>query len=333
MSRRVTMADVAREAGVSLMTVSRAINHKDGISESTRLRVQAIIERLGYHPSDIARSLVTARTGTIGLVVIDNSNPFFSELARGVEHEAYAEGYNVFLCNTEEDTERELAILRSLEEKRVDGVILCSSRLDESVLLAATQHEMAVVLINRRLAQQRFGSVGVDDVRGGCLATEHLLSRGHRAIGYLAGPKRSYSGQQRAAGYRIALQAAGIKPRAEWERHCSPVVESGQKEAFHLLKSRPELTALFCYNDLSAVGALHACADLGRRVPDDVAIMGFDDIPLAALVTPPLTTIRVPMYDLGSQAMRLLRQRIEGCADDCESVTVEPELVIRASAP
>lgn len=315
------------------MTVSRVINNKDGISEATRQRIQAIIDRLGYRPSDIARSLVTDRTGTVGLMVVDNSNPFFSEIARGVEHEAYAQGYNVFLCNTEEDTERELAILQSLEEKRVDGVILCSPRSGEHELQAALKHHEAVVLINRHSTKPRIGMLMIDDEQGGQIATQHLLSRGHQAIGFLAGPRRSYSGQQRAKGYRAALQASGIAPRAEWERHCLPMVESTRKEARDLFTSQPEITALFCYNDLSAVGALQACADLHRRVPDDIAIMGFDDIPLAAWVTPPLTTCHIPTYDVGGQAMRLLLEYINGCGGSCDNIVIEPKLIVRDSAP
>lgn len=329
----VTMADVAREAGVSLMTVSRAINGKDGVSDTTRERIQTIIDRLGYRPSEIARSLVTDRTGTIGLVVIDNSNPFFSEVARGVEHAAYARGYNVFLCNTEEDIEREQTILRSLEEKRVDGVILCSPRLDEEPLRYALKRHAAVVLINRVMTEPRYGMILMNDERGGELATEHLLNRGHRAIGFLAGPERSYSGQMRAKGYWTTMLKAGIKPCAEWERRCLPVVESGREAAYDLLSKHPEITALFCYNDLSAVGALQASADLGRRVPDDLAIVGFDDIALASLVTPPLTTCRIPMYELGNQAMRLLLDDIKGCGRSCDDVVIEPELIIRESAP
>jgi LacI family transcriptional regulator len=327
------MADVAREAGVSLMTVSRAINGKDGVSDTTRERIQTIIDRLGYRPSEIARSLVTDRTGTIGLVVIDNSNPFFSEVARGVEHEAYARGYNVFLCNTEEDIEREQTILRSLEEKRVDGIILCSPRLDENALCYALKRHSAVVLINRRVDEPRFGMLAMNDERGGQMAAAHLLSRGHRAIGFLTGPERSYSGQMRAKGYRSTLIEAGITPCSKWERHCLPVVESGREAAYDLLSSQPEISALFCYNDLSAVGALQACADLGRHVPDDLAIVGFDDIALASLVTPPLTTCRIPMYDLGNQAMRLLLEYIKGCGGNCTDIVIEPELIIRESAP
>jgi len=333
MAKRVTIVDVAREAGVSVMTVSRAINNKDGISEATRLRIKAIAEELGYRPSDIARSLVIDRTGTIGLVVMDNSNPFYSEVARGVEHEAYARGYNVFLCNTEEDPEREFTVLRSLEEKRVDGVILCTPRLDEDMLQTALKQHAAVVMINRRLPGQKFGSVVLNDERGGQLATEHLLSRGHKNIGFLAGPKRSSASPRRAKGYRAALEAAGITPRPEWEQHCIPMVATAREEACNLIMRQLELTAIFCFNDLCAVGALQACATLGRRVPDDVAIVGYDDIPLAELVTPALTTCHIPKYEIGSQAMQLLLNHINGCEEACEDVVIEPELIIRASAP
>jgi LacI family transcriptional regulator len=289
---RVTMADVAREAGVSSMTVSRAINNKGDISEVTRERVLEVVERLGYRPSGIARGLATQRTGTLGLVVPDVANPFFSDVARGVEHVAQAKGYNVFLCNTEEDPRREVAVLGSLEEKRVDGLVLCSSRLDEEELCEVVARHPAVVLVNRRLEGNRMRSVLIDDRAGGLLACQLLLEAGHRAIGYLAGPPISHSGRQRAEGYRAALAAAGVPYNPAWVRPCSPTVEGGQQRTRELLQANPELTALFCYNDLVAVGALQACGELGRQVPGDLAVVGFDDIPLSALVTPPLTTCR-----------------------------------------
>lgn len=333
MSKRVTMADVAREAGVSLMTVSRAVNDKDGISDTTRYRIQAIAERLGYRPSLIARSLVTDRTSTIGLVVIDNANPFFSEVARGVEHAAYDAGYNVYLCNTEEDAQRELDVLRSLEEQRVDGVILCSSRLDDDQLQTALKSHSATVLINRSLPGDKHGTVLVADVEGARMAVEHLLGQGHRAIGFLAGPLRSFSGQQRKLGYHAALADAGIDLPESWQRHCLPIVESGREATQYLLNTHTELTALFCYNDLVAVGALQACKHLGRRVPEDIAIVGFDDIQLAALVTPALTTCRVPMYGMGREALQMLIERINDCVTDCTPVEFQPQLIIRDSAP
>ncbi|NDJ75578.1 MAG: LacI family transcriptional regulator [Chloroflexi bacterium] len=333
MSHRITMADVAREAEVSVMTVSRVVNGKDGISITTRQRVQEIIDRLGYRPSTLARSLVTDRTGTVGLVVIDNSNPYFSEVARGVEHVAYAEGYNVFLCNTEEDPQRELRILQSLSDKHVDGVILCSSRLDDADLHSALAAHSHAVLVNRPSGTTEIGEMLLDDAYGGYLATKHLIASGHRAIGYLAGPTQSFSGAQRGTGYRQALTEAGIPLRPEWEQACLPVVENGTEKTLELLSDHPELSALFCYNDLVAVGALKACQQLGRRIPDELAIIGFDDIPLSALVNPSLTTCWSPKYELGSQAMELLLARINGCTDDCTNVIFQPELVIRESAP
>jgi len=334
MPNRVTMADVAREAGVSLMTVSRVINEKGEVSPATRQRILEVIEQLGYRPSAIARGLATRRTGSLGLVMPDVANPFFSDVARGAEHVAYAEGYNIFLCNTDEDPQRELSVLQSLEEKQVDGVVLCSSRLDDSELEAALAHHPAAVLVNRRLEGGGVvGSVLSDDEAGGRLATQHLLQAGHRVVGFLAGPPASHSGRQRAKGYCAALAAAALPHNPDWTRHCSPVVESGRETARHLLTAYPELTALFCYNDLVAVGALQACADLGRRVPDDLAVVGFDDILLAALVIPSLTTCRVPRYELGAQAMQLLLDQINGCHDECTEIVLQPELIVRASAP
>jgi LacI family transcriptional regulator len=327
------MADVAREAGVSSMTVSRVINSKGDVSEATRERVLAAIERLDYRPSGIARGLATQRTGTLGLVVPDVANPFFADVARGVEHGAYAEGYNVFLCNTEEDPERELVVLKSLAEKRVDGLMLCSSRLPEDRLQSVLTQHPRVVLVNRRLEGDRVRSVLVDDERGGRLATELLIGAGHRKIGYLSGPRVSHSGRERGIGYRAALEAAGVNPDSAWVRPCQPMVAGGQAAACELLAAHPEITALFCYNDLVAVGALQACAELGRRVPDDLAVVGYDDVPLAALVTPALTTCRVARYELGSQTVGLLLDQINDCPEECDEIVLAPELVVRKSAP
>jgi LacI family transcriptional regulator len=334
MPGRVTMAQVAREAHVSLMTVSRVINNKEGVSQTTRERVQAVIEQLGYRPSDIARGLVTKHTGTLGLVMPDVANPFFAEVARGAEHVAYDAGYNLFLCSTGEDTQRELEMLQSLEEKRVDGVMVCSSRLEEDVLEEAIAGHPAVVLVSRRLESDDVGIVMINDVAGGQMAAEHLLRAGHRAIGFLAGPPISESGRGRAKGYRATLTAAGVSLNPDWTRHCLPTVEGGREIAREVLTAHSELSALFCHNDLIAIGALQACADLGLAVPADVAIVGYDDIPLAALVSPPLTTCRVPRYEMGAEAMRLLLEKISGSLEEgCREITVQPELVIRASAP
>ncbi len=333
MSERVTMADVAREAGVSLMTVSRVVNGKGDVSPDTRQRVQEIVERLGYRPSGIARGLATQRTRTLGLVIPDVANAFFASVARGVESQAYSGDYSVFLCNTNEDPQREVAVLLSLDEKRVDGVVLCSSRLGDEELRGLLNRHPAVVLVNRLLDGGDVGTVMVDDEYGGRLATQHLLQTGHRAIGFLAGPATSYSGRQRGKGYRDALAEAGAPYRTDWVQHCAPRVDGGQGAALALLTVQRELTALVCYNDLVAVGALQACAELGRRVPADLALVGYDDIPLAELVAPPLTTCRVPGDELGRKAVELLLGQIGGSGEQGERVVLRPELVVRTSAP
>ncbi len=336
MPNRITMSDVAHKAKVSLMTVSRVINNKGDVSSETRQRVLKVIDSLGYRPSAIARSLATKETSTIGLVVPDVSNPFFAEVTQGVERLAYSRGYHVFLCNTEEDPQRELAVIQSLEEKRVDGLILCSSRLEEERLIDILANLPAVVLINRRLhqtAEDTFDSVTLDDERGGWLAAHHLIQSGHRHIGFLAGPPASYSGAGRRKGFLATVQEAGISLEDGWVSPCQPSVEGGHEATRHLLTTYPQLTALFCYNDLVAVGALQACNELQRRVPDDLAIMGHDDIPVAALVSPALTTCRVPRYELGARAVNALLERLRDCPGDCSQIVLEPELVIRESAP
>ena len=330
MNKRVTIADVARTVGVSMMTVSRVVNDSGPVSESTRQRVLLAVGELGYRPSGLARGLATQRSATIGLVVPDVANPFFAGVAKGVEQIAYAEGYNVFLGNTSEDPERELAMLHSLEEKRVDGLVLCSSRLRDDELHGALRWHSAVVLVNRRL--QGYGSVLIDEQAGVKALVGHLLAGEREWIGLLAGPPNSHSSQQRVQGYRSALQDAGRKHDDAWMQHCTPAVEGGLAAATALLTAHPRLDALLCYNDLVAVGALQAAANLGRVVPDDLAITGFDDIPISALVSPPLTTCHVPVQDIGVEAMRLLLNQIAGCNQSCEEVMLEPALIIRTSS-
>jgi DNA-binding LacI/PurR family transcriptional regulator len=173
----------------------------------------------------------------------------------------------------------------------------------------------------------------LDDEAGGQLATQHLLDRGHRAIGLLAGPATSFSGQARSKGYQQAMQAAGLSINPDWQSYCPPTVEGGQTAARALLLAQPQLTALVCFNDLVAIGALQVCTELGRRVPDDLAITGYDDVPLAALVTPSLTTCHAPRYELGAEAVRLLLEQLRNDAKAGAEVVLQVQLVVRASAP
>jgi LacI family transcriptional regulator len=324
--------DIARQAGVSPQTVSRAINDKGEIRPQTRERILRIADELGYCPNSIARSLATRRTQTAGLVVPDVSNPFFAEVARGIQDAACGADYQIFLCNSDENVEREMSAIRSLEAQRVDGLILCSSRLSDRRLAKLGERYQPLVLVNRRIAGLQAGCVVIDDARGMEEATRYLLALGHRHIGLLAGPQNSRSGQERVKGYRRAMRTYDLDLPPEWLIYCPPQVEGGQRAARSLLRQVCELTALLAYNDLVAVGALRACVELELDVPQACAIVGCDDIPLAALVSPPLTTIHVPKYELGQQAMSLLLRMIERKEWKPDPVVLAPHLVTRDSA-
>jgi LacI family transcriptional regulator len=332
MRSSVTIADVAREASVSTQTVSRAINNKGEISPETRQRVLEVIERLGYRPNSIARGLATNRTLTLGVVVPDIANPFFPEVARGAEDLALDHGYNLFLCNTIEDPDREAAVLGLLEDKRVDGVMLCASRLPDERLLPLLRRHKAVVLVNRPAPAEVAGIVRLDEAVGSRLAVRHLLAAGRRTLGLLAGPPAAYSSQARARGFDAALAEAGQPSDPRRARPCPPYMDGGYHAARDLLAAHPEIEGLVCYNDLVAIGALQACRELGRRVPDDIALVGWDDIVLAGLVSPSLTTLRIPKSALGACAVQMLLDRIHGREAQAE-VVFTPELVVRASAP
>jgi LacI family transcriptional regulator len=329
--RRVTIDDVADLAGVSYQTVSRVINDRPEVSDSTRERVQKVIDETGYRPSHIARSLATAHTATIGLVVPDISNPFFSVLARGAEQVASERGYSILLSSTNEDVSREIDVLHMLDERYVDGVIVCGFRQRSELLREALSRFDAVVLVNRRIKGKHFPAVLIDDELGGYLVTRHLLEIGHTAVGLLTGPSNSYSGARRLDGYRKALAEAGIEPDPGWVRHCKPTLVNGEVAARAFLEQQPELTALFCHNDLVALGALRGCLAAGLDVPSDVAIAGFDDIMLAEVASPSLTTCRVPREDVGRCAALMLLDTIDDEAVDGHEVVIDPELIVRSS--
>ncbi len=329
--RRVTIDDVANLAGVSYQTVSRVINNRPEVSDATRERVQKIIAQTGYRPSHIARSLATARTATIGLVVPDISNPFFSAIARGAEQVAAEHGYTILLCSTNEDVHREVEVLNLLHERYVDGVIVCGLREKDEPLQKVLSQFDAVVLVNRQFEGKSFPAVLVDDRLGGYLITRYLLEIGHISVGFLAGPIASYSGAARLKGYQQALIEAGIEYETGWVKHCLPTIVGGQEAIHTLLTLHPELSSIFCYNDLVALGALRGSEASGRHVPDDISIAGFDDIMLAGVVSPALTTCHVPRGEIGSRAVSMLLNCIDKDVKSCDEIIVEPELIIRAS--
>ena len=327
---RVTIQDVARAAGVSAMTVSRVLNDQPGVSAPRRAQVRAAIDSLGYRRNSLARGLKAQQSHTLGLVVPDITNPYFPEIVRGAEDVALEAGYGVFLTNAVEDQEREAASLRLMEERRVDGVVVVSPRLPERRLHALLSAHRAAVVVNRSAPPEIAGAVRLDHVSGVMQAIDHLLAVGRVRIGVLAGPDSSFAARERLEGIRAGLEARGLPLAPDRIVKTAPTIDGGAESTARLLDRAGDTDALLCYNDLVAAGALQACAAAGRRVPEDVAVVGFDDIPFARMFTPPLTTLHVPKYDLGVNAMRILLDRIAGRNVRAE-VVLRPTLVVRGS--
>ena len=330
--QRVTLEDVAREAGVSTMTVSRVVNHTGRISEATRQHVQEIIARLGYRPSRAARALVTNRTSMLGVIVPDITNPYFSKIVQGIEDIATEADYSVLLVNTNETPAREEAALNQLDDSTIDGLILCSSRLSEETLAPLLEHHRAVISVTRPLSRHlvscvlprhEFGTRAVEAFR-------FLAQHGHERMG-LVYLKRSFVTTY-VDEFIAALAAEGIDCKEEWATGCLPTWEAGYAAGKQLLAAQPSLTAVVGGNDLVALGVMRAAIEMGRRIPDDLAIVGGDDILLASQVTPPLTTFNVPKYEIGVMAARLLFRRMEGDTEYREHIYDET-LVRRESAP
>jgi LacI family transcriptional regulator len=332
---RITIEDVAREAGVSRQTVSRAINNKAEISFDTLNRVLEAVDKLGYRPSRMAQGLVTQQTHTVGLIVSDITNPFFPEVARGVLDAAQLKGYNVFLCNTDGNLQHELRILQSLADHAVDGIIIYPSYdSDDNLKSFLEQYQRPLVLVNHFFKHPGVSNVLVDNQGGAKLAVDYLVSQGHTAIGMLAGvlnPGRDRI--RRIQGFRQALNDHDLPVVEEWiVPSLDPTFERGYEAGRYLLSQHPQVTAIFAYNDLLALGAIRACHELGRRIPADCAIIGFDDIRWAATATPSLTSIGVNKHDLGEQAITRLLAMLDNPEATFPPIYIDVELVLRESA-
>ena len=347
-----TIDDVAAQAGVSTATVSRVLSGANPTRPATRARVLAAVLALDYRPSGVARSLKLRTTRTIGLLVTDILNPYYPEIVRAVEDAAREIGFSVLLCNGAEDPVREAAYLELLAERRVDGILIAASRLTDRHARWLLRSPIPIVIVNSDSPGGSLPSVRSDNASGGRLATEHVLDLGHRDLAYLGGPASDDAEQERLEGVRLALRVAGIHADllriATGDGH----VAGGMRAASELFATHPGVTAIVCYNDLSAIGAVRAARAAGRRVPEDVSIVGFDDIEQAQWVDPPLTTIRQHTAEMGRRAIAALAPRlarsqgrpdavtgaVDGGPDDAAaavlpvSVVLPVELIVRGSA-
>jgi LacI family transcriptional regulator len=330
--QRVTLEDVAREAGVSTMTVSRVVNGTGRISEATRQHVREVIARLGYRPSRSARALVTNKTYMLGVIVPDITNPYFSEIVHGIEDIATEADYSVLLVNTNETPAREEAALSQLDDSTIDGLILCSSRLPEEKLLPLIERHSSIVSINRLLPQSIANSVLPRHKMGyrAYLAARYLAEHSHERIGYVH-IARSFIAMY-ITEFIERLAQDGITIREEWTISCQPTWEGGYSAGKRLLTDQSDLTAVVGGNDLVALGIMRVAMEKGLRIPDDLALIGGDDILMASQVTPPLTTFYVPTYEIGAMAAQLLFRRMDRDSEYREYIYDET-LVERKSAP
>ncbi len=330
---RVSIKDIAKAAGVSHSTVSRALSDSPLVKAETKARIQQLAQEMGYTPDAIARSLVTQQTRTVGVVVTTIADPFVAEVVQGVEDAAQGNDYSVILASSASEPERELAAVEMLRAKRVDSLIVTSSRVGALYLEHLERLSVPVVLVNnhnRQSGRYTF-SVSVDNQHGGHLATEHLIKRGHRRIGYVAGPANHSDDAERMAGYCQALDEAGILFDPTLVVSGNGRLDGGERTLRTLAGLAEPVTAVFCYNDMTAIGLLSAARRAGISVPENLAVVGFDDIPLAAHVYPPLTSIAQPQRDMGRQAMNMALALM--VADDATApfsdVVVKGRLVVR----
>ena len=328
---RPTIYDVARLAGVSTATVSRTLNGRGQIAPATRAAIEAAVEQLGYRPNTIARSLVTRSTQTIALLLPDITNPFYAALVSGIQEYALSHDHTMLLCTTEGDAERELQYLRLLRAKQVDGALVDGLVLPSDRITRIVRDGFPIVCLDRDIDSDTIPLVQVDNRLGGRMATEHLLGLGHSRIAHVTGARELHISDDRLAGYRDALAAAGIADDPGLVADGRFTEAGGYEAARALLATSPEVTAIFAANDLSALGVLNAVRESGRHVPEDLSVVGFDDLRLSAFTAPPLTTVRQPAFEIAQLATEILIGLTRG-----EEVTqmrhlLEPALVVRGS--
>jgi LacI family transcriptional regulator len=331
---QTTLKELAARAKVHPSTISRVVNQDPGlrIAPATRTRIEALLRETEYRPNGVARGLKLRQTLVLAVVIPDITNPFFGAMFRGIEDGAAPRGYQVLLCNTDGSPDRQRTHLQSLIARRVDGVILASSFLNDAAVRWLRHQRVPYVLVNRFSDEGLDPFVGSDDVTGARLATRHLIGLGHVRIGHLAGQSTVSTGVLRRRGFQAAMSEAGLPAGTELQQESGFVEDGGMRAMERLLAVTDPPTAVFAVTDMVAVGAYGVARRLGLRVPQDLAIVGYNDIPLAARLIPGLTTVHVPIHEFGSAAARLLLEQIESGPVTPKRVVFAPQLVIRGSS-
>jgi LacI family transcriptional regulator len=334
----VTLRDVAAAARVHPATASRALNPETQlvVSAETAKRVLEAARSLGYRPNPLARSLRTRRSHTVGALIPDLNNPLFPPIVRGLEDSLSAAGYVALIGNTDGDDDREQLIFEQMRSRHVDGFMLATARLKHPLLAEAARAEIPVVLVNRVAEEYNFSSVSVDNERGLRMAVAHLAGLGHKRIAHIAGPQDTSTGLRRARGYRTGMEAVGLEAAEDLITYAGAyTVEEGERCGRELIARAPEgrgrCTAIAAANDMLAVGCCDALREGGLRVADDMSVVGFNDMPFIDRLQPPLTSVRFPHYQVGTEAAHLLLEQISDHNAPVKVVFLAPELVIRGS--
>ena len=330
MSRVISIKDIARLAKVSHSTVSRALHSDPQVSAATAARIRRIAEKAGYRASAAARSLVVGRSKTIGVVATNIADPFVAGVVSGIEDMEEKHGYSVFLANSNADPEREVRVVRAFEERRVDGIIVTSSRVGALYVPVMERLRVPVVLLNNQHPSEFAHSVLIDNLEASYQATRHLIDLGHWRIAYVGDQFGYQSDTERCGGYRRALEEARIKFDPALVVHGDGMPEGGAQAMAQLLALPKRPTAVFCYNDMSALGAMRRVRANGLRIPDDISLIGFDDLYISQYLEPPLTTVRQPMRQMGRMAMETLLHIFDG-PHSTHNLRVEGQLIVRQS--
>ena len=332
--KAVTIRDVARAARVHPGTVSRALNEETRalVNPETAERVLRAADELGYRPNRIARGLKTSRSHTIGVLIPDITNPLFPPILRGIEDRLDEAGYTSLIVNTDNDPTRERIYLEAMRGRQVDGFISATARLDRELLAELSAAGTPLVLVNRSLEDGSVPAVTVDDRRGIALAVEHIVRLGHERIGHIAGPQNLSTGHRRYLGFVEQMGNAGLElPDGNVRFSASFPEDQGAAACAELLEAAPQLTAIVAANDLLALGCYDALEARGLRCPDDVSIVGFNDMPFVDRLRPALTSVRIPQRQIGKVAADLLLTRLSDGADVAREILLEPALIVRGS--
>ena len=329
---KVTISDIARMANVSKATVSRVINNKpEGVGKDTRDNILKIIKETGFQPSMVARGLVTNKTKSLGLIITDIANSFFPIIVRGVEDYANKFGYSLFLCNSDNNPEKEKKYIKAFIEKSVDGVILSSSMNDTTFHYNNLKSKnIPLVVIDRCVDGNEYdASVFLDNNEGAYIALKYLIDNGHEKIAFISGTKSLVISKNRMSGYRMALEERNLKVREDIIVEGDYQIESGYTRVMELLDQGKEFSAIFAGNDLMALGAMKALKTRNIKIPDQVEVIGFDNIELSSLVEPQLSTVGQPAYKMGAKGAEQLIKLIEGEKIVNKNIVLKPKLILR----